>query len=155
MEHKLRKIYFIIVIILAILAGIAAIVFAAGFDAEKTLPEAGIHTFFGIAYWTCVIFAAIAILGMLGFALYQIIVNLKEQPKKVRGTLIGVAAFIVVFGVSYLLSSGTDLPQEFLTKMNTSEGLSKIIGAAAISVYIFAGCALLSAIYAEVMKKFK
>ena len=155
MEHKLRKIYFIIVIILAILAGAAAIVFAAGFDAEKTLPEAGIHTFFGIAYWTCVIFAAIAILGMLGFALYQIIVNLKEQPKKVRGTLIGVAAFIVVFGVSYLLSSGTDLPQEFLTKMNTSEGLSKIIGAAAISVYIFAGCALLSAIYAEVMKKFK
>ena len=155
MEHKLRKIYFTIVIILAILAGAAAIVFAASFDVDKTLPEAGIHTFFGIAYWTCVIFAAIAILGMLGFALLQIIVNLKEQPKKVRGTLIGIAAFIVVFAVAYLLSSGTDLSQEFLTKTNTTEGLSKLIGAAAISVYIFAGGALLSIIYNEVTKKLK
>ncbi len=155
MEHKLRKIYFTIVIVLAILAGAAAIVFAAGFDAEKTLPDAGVHTFFGIAYWTCVALAAVAILGMLGFALVQIIVNLKEQPKKVRGTLIGVAAFIVVFVVSYLLASGTDLPQEFLIKMETSESLSKIIGASAISVYIFAGAALLAAIYTEVMKKFK
>ncbi|MBO7201171.1 MAG: hypothetical protein J6V54_07255 [Bacteroidales bacterium] len=155
MEEKLRKIYFTVVIILAILAGAAAVAFAAGFDAEKTLPDAGVHTFFGIAYWTCVVFAGIAILGMLGFALFQIIVNLKEQPKKVRGTLIGVAAFIVVFAVSYLLASGTDLPQEFLIKMETSEGLSKIIGAAAISVYIFAGGALLAAIYTEVMKKFK
>lgn len=155
MEHKLRKIYFTIVIVLAILAGAAAIAFAAGFDAEKTLPDAGVHTFFGIAYWTCVALAAVAILGMLGFALVQIIVNLKEQPKKVRGTLIGVAAFIVVFVVSYLLASGTDLPQEFLIKMETSESLSKIIGASAISVYIFAGAALLAAIYTEVMKKFK
>jgi uncharacterized BrkB/YihY/UPF0761 family membrane protein len=79
MEHKLRKIYFTIVIVLAILAGVAAIVFAAGFDVKTTAADAGIHTFFGIAYWTCVIFAAIAILGMLGFALLQIIVNLKEQ----------------------------------------------------------------------------
>lgn len=155
MEHKLRKIYFTIVIVLAILAGAAAIAFAAGFDAEKTLPDAGVHTFFGIAYWTCVALAAVAIFGMLGFALVQIIVNLKEQPKKVRGTLIGVAAFIVVFVVSYLLASGTDLPQEFLIKMETSESLSKIIGASAISVYIFAGAALLAAIYTEVMKKFK
>mgnify|MGYP003304622235 CR=1 FL=1 len=71
------------------------------------------------------------------------------------GTLIGVAAFIVVFAIAYLTSSGTDLPQEFLIRTETSEGLSKIIGAAAISVYIFAGFALLSAIYTEVMKKFK
>ncbi|MBR4301284.1 MAG: hypothetical protein IKT84_05145 [Bacteroidales bacterium] len=155
MEHKLRKIYFTIVIVLAILAGAAAIVFAAGFDVKTTAADAGIHTFFGIAYWTCVIFAAIAILGMLGFALLQIIVNLKEQPKKVRGTLIGIAAFIVVFAVAYLLSSGTDLSQEFLTKTNTTEGLSKLIGAAAISVYIFAGGALLSIIYNEVTKKLK
>ena len=84
-----------------------------------------------------------------------IIVNLKEQPKKVRGTLIGIAAFIVVFAVAYLLSSGTDLSQEFLTKTNTTEGLSKLIGAAAISVYIFAGGALLSIIYNEVTKKLK
>ena len=62
MEHKLRKIYFTIVIVLAILAGVAAIVFAAGFDVKTTAADAGIHTFFGIAYWTCVIFAAIAIL---------------------------------------------------------------------------------------------
>ena len=155
MEHKLRKIYFTVAIVLAILAGAAAIVFAAGFDVDKTLPDAGIHTFFGIAYWTCVALAAVAILGMIGFALYQIIVNLKEQPQKVRGTLIGVAAFIVVFAVAYLLSSGTDLPQEFLIKTETSEGLSKLIGASAISVYIFAGCALLAAIYTELMKKFK
>ena len=80
MEHKLRKIYFTVAIVLAILAGAAAIVFAAGFDVDKTLPDAGIHTFFGIAYWTCVALAAVAILGMIGFALYQIIVNLKEQP---------------------------------------------------------------------------
>ena len=155
MEHKLRKIYFTIVIVLAILAGVAAIVFAAGFDVKTTAADAGIHTLFGIAYWTCVIFAAIAILGMLGFALLQIIVNLKEQPKKVRGTLIGIAAFIVVFAVAYLLSSSTDLSQEFLTKTNTTEGLSKLIGAAAISVYIFAGGALLSIIYNEVTKKLK
>ena len=155
MEHKLRKIYFTIVIILAILAGAAAVVFASGFDVESTLPTDGIHTFFGIAYWTCVIFAAIAIFGMLGFALFQIVINLKEQPKKVRGTLIGIAGFIVVFAVAYLLSSGTDLPQEFLVKTESTEGLSKIIGAAAISVYIFAGGALLSIIYSEVTKKLK
>ena len=155
MEEKLRKIYFTIVIILAILAGAAAIVFATGFDVDKTLPEAGIHTFFGIAYWTCVTFIAIAILGMLGFALYQIIVNLKEQPKKVRGTLIGVAGFVVVFAVAYLLSSGTDLSADFLRRTETSESLSKMIGAAAISVYIFASGALLSIIYSEVTKKLK
>ncbi|MBR3939131.1 MAG: hypothetical protein IKJ67_04050 [Bacteroidales bacterium] len=155
MEHKLRKIYFTIVIVLAILAGIAAIVFASGFDPKTTAADAGIHTFFGIAYWTCVAFAAIAILGMLGFALYQIIVNLKEQPKKVRGTIIGVVAFVVVFALSYLLSSGTDLTPEFLIKTNSTESLSKLIGAAAISVYMFAGGALLSIIYNEVTKKLK
>lgn len=155
MEQKLRKIYFTIVIILAILAGAAAIMCPImGFDKE-TPADSGVHTFFGIAYWTCVIFAAIAILGMLGFALLQIIVNLKEQPKKVRGTLIGIAAFIVVFAVAYLLSSSTDLSQEFLRKTNTTEGLSKLIGAAAISVYIFASGALLSIIYSEVTKKLK
>ncbi len=155
MEQKLKKIYFAIVIVVAILAAIAAVVFAIGFDSKTTLPSDGIHSFFSIAYWTVVAFFAIAILGMIGFALYQIAVNLKEQPKKVRGTLIGVTAFIVVFVLSYLLSSGTDLPSEFLTKTETSEGLSKLIGAAAISVYIFAGGALLAAIYAEVMKKLK
>lgn len=155
MEHKLRKIYFTIVMVAAILAAVAAVVFAIGFDKGTTLPSDGIHMFFGIAYWTFVGFFAIAILGMIGFALYQIIVNLKEQPKKVRGTLIGVAAFIVVFVIAYLTSSGSDIPQDFLTKTETSEGLSKLIGAAAISVYILAGGALLAAIYAEVMKKLK
>ena len=155
MEQKLRKIYFTIVIILAILAGAAAIMCPVmGFD-KNTPADSGVHTFFGIAYWTCVAFIAAAILGMIGFALIQIFANLKEQPKKVRGTLIGVAGFVVVFAVAYLLSSGTDLSADFLRRTETSESLSKMIGAATISVYIFASGALLSIIYSEVTKKLK
>ena len=155
MEQKLRKIYFTIVIILAILAGAAAIMCPVMGFGKDTPADSGVHTFFGIAYWTCVAFIAAAILGMIGFALIQIFANLKEQPKKVRGTLIGVPGFFVVFAVAYLLSSGTDLSADFLRRTETSESLSKMIGAAAISVYIFASGALLSIIYSEVTKKLK
>ena len=86
-----------------------------------------------------------------------------------RGTPLLLQIF-VVFYVPGLLTRGafvwptmntgwawfdSTIPQDFLTKTETSEGLSKLIGAAAISVYILAGGALLAAIYAEVMKKLK
>ena len=37
MEHKLRKIYFTIVMVAAILAAVAAVVFAIGFDKAKKI----------------------------------------------------------------------------------------------------------------------
>ena len=77
------------------------------------------------------------------------------DPKKQLGILVGLGALIVVFIVSYALSSGTDIPKELFEKTGSDYSSSKLIGACMYVVYILFAGVILSALYAEISKKIK
>ena len=88
----------------------------------------------------------IAIVLALGFALWFLVKNFK----KAKATIIGFVGLVVVFFLSYALSSS-----EVYEKFAIDESTSKIIGGTLIMLYIIFVGTFLAAIYAEVAKLFK
>lgn len=71
------------------------------------------------------------------------------------GIIVGVGTLIVIFVVTYLLSSGTDIPRELFEKTDSDYESSKLIGGLLYTVYaLFAGV-VLATLYAEISKKIK
>ena len=151
MKKDFRKIYWIIAIAIGVIASICAVGYAISFDKAMPIEEQSTAMmFWNISYWSVmVLFAA------LGFALTQIIKGLIEDPKKQMGILIGVGALVIVFVVSYLLSSGTDIPKEVFEKTGSDYSSSKLIGACMYTVYVLFAGVILAAVYAEIAKKLK
>lgn len=90
------------------------------------------------------IFAAIFL--ALGFAGWYMIKNFKKN----RNMLFGAAGLVVLFFLSYALSSN-----EVYEKFQVGETLSKIIGGTIIMLYIMFIFTFIAAIYAEISKLFK
>jgi len=88
----------------------------------------------------------ISILLVLGFAGMYLVKNFKKN----RNMLLGTAGLLVIFFISYLLSSG-----EVYEKFQIGETLSKIIGGTLITLYVMFIVTIVVAIYAEVSKLFK
>ena len=112
-------------------------------------------TVWNVAYWSVIALLGASLLIAVFFALAQVIKGLKDNPKKQMGIIIAVVALVVVFVASYLLSSGTDIPQEVFEKTGSNYSSSKLIGACMYTVYILFGGVLASVIFAEVSKKIK
>lgn len=87
-----------------------------------------------------------AVLLVLGFAVWSLIKNFKKS----KNSLIGALALVIIFLVSFALSSG-----ETYERFQIGEGLSKVIGGALISLYIMFVGTIVVAIYAEISKLFK
>jgi hypothetical protein len=90
---------------------------------------------------------AIAVLGAIGFP----ILELAKNPKGAKGALIGVGLIVVVFGLSYALSSDVNPA----TKIEITPGAVKMVDTGLFSFYILALVAVCVTIYAEVSKMFK
>lgn len=156
MKKDYRKVYWIIAIVIGVIASICAVAYGVLFDSEKPIDEqSSAMLAWNVSYWTVLALGCASIVVALGFALSQIIKGLIEDPKKQMGIIIAVVALVVVFVVSYLLSSGTDIPQEVFEKTGSDYSSSKLIGACMYTVYaLFAGV-ILSVVFAEVSKKIK
>ena len=101
-----------------------------------------IDTFLYITY--AMVFIALA--STLGFALWGLVKNFK----KAKATIFGAVGLIVIFFISYALSSS-----EVYEKFAIGESTSKVIGGTLIMLYIVFVGTFLTAIYAEVSKLFK
>lgn len=156
MKKDYRKIYWTIALIWGVIASICAVAYALLFDKDAPLDgQTSAMAVWNVAYWSVIALLGASLLVAIFFALAQIIKGLKEDPKKQMGIIIAVVALIVVFGVSLLLSSGTDVPQEVFEKTGSDYSSSKLIGACMYTVYILFGGVIASVLFAEVSKKIK
>lgn len=156
MKKDYRKIYWTIALIWGVIASICAVAYALLFDKDAPIDgQSSAMAVWNVAYWSVITLLGASLLVAIVFALAQVIKGLKEDPKKQMGIIIAVAALIVVFVASYLLSSGTDIPQEVFEKTGSDYSSSKLIGACMYTVYILFGGVLVSVLFAEISKKIK
>ncbi len=92
----------------------------------------------------------IAIAALLVF---PVITMVKGNIKNAKGTLIGIAALVLVIILAYIISPADQ--GLFYTKMNVSAGASKLIGAGLITTYIILAGLVLITVYTSVVKWFK
>ena len=140
----------------AIVATVFAVLFAIH-NGDKDSLE-GIETggsFFDLAYIIFMCLVGISIIGIIVFLVLKLANRFMSDSKYWVKFLTVTVICVAVVVVSYLLSSDSDVPAEFLAKNETSEGVSKLIGAACIMVYILAAGSVISILYAEIAKTFK
>lgn len=92
---------------------------------------------------------AVAIISAIVFP----IINGIKSPKSLKGTLIGLGALLVIFGISYAVSSG-DVSAKNLS-LGVDETEMKLIGAGLLMFYITLVLAILGLIYSEISKALK
>ena len=156
MKKDYRKIYWTVALIWGVIASICAVAYALLFDKDAPIDgQSSAMAVWNVAYWSVITLLGASLLVAIVFALAQVIKGLKEDPKKQMGIIIAVVALVVVFVVSYLLSSGTDVPQEVFEKTGSDYSSSKLIGACMYTVYILFGGVIASVLFAEVSKKIK
>jgi FtsH-binding integral membrane protein len=156
MKKDYRKIYWTIALIWGVIASICAVAYALLFDKDAPIDgQSSAMAVWNVAYWSVITLLGASLLVAIVFALAQVIKGLKDDPKKQMGIIIAVVALIVVFVASYLLSSGTDVPQEVFEKTGSDYSSSKLIGACMYTVYILFGGVLVSVLFAEISKKIK
>lgn len=93
----------------------------------------------------------VGFLALLFFSLKFTLSNISKS----KGTLVGFAGFVVLFIVSYIMSSSTDVSAYFLEKNMSSENVSKLIGSGLILTYFMFVAVIGSTIYATISKMLK
>lgn len=99
---------------------------------------------------TYVLFGA-ALLVLLGFSIIQFISNVSRS----KNSLFGIIGLVVVFFLSFLVSSGTDVSETVFSKVGTNYELSKLIGSGLISFYILFVGVVITLIGFEIYRPFK
>lgn len=92
--------------------------------------------------------------GFLALLFFSLKLTLSNIGKS-KATLVGIAGFIVLFIISYALSSSTDLSAGFLEKNMSSTSTSKLIGSGLILTYFMFIAVIGSTIYAAISKMLK
>lgn len=101
-------------------------------------------------YLTYVLFA-IALVALLIFSIVQFIGNIGKSKE----TLFGLIGLLVVFAISYIISSPTDISESLFEKVGTDYGMSKLIGSGLIAFYILFVIAIVALLVSEVTRPFK
>ena len=156
MKNTYRKIYWTVIIVWGVIASICSLCFA--LTHTKDVPVDSQTTavlFWNLAYWSMIALFVVVVVSALGFALVQIIKGLIEAPKKQMGIIVATVLLVIIFIVSYALSSGTDIPQLLFEKTGSDYANSKLIGASLYLSYALFALAVVSVLYAEIAKKFK
>lgn len=104
-----------------------------------------------IGMYAIYVLLGLAILALIFFAIKQFAENIAKEKE----TLWGLLGLILVFVVSYLLSSPSDISPLAFEKTGTSYELSKIIGGGLISFYILFILAIFAIIGTESYRPFK
>lgn len=77
-----------------------------------------------------------------------------SNPKQGLRFLIALAAFAILYGISYALASGAT-EAEVYEKSGITSGISRMIGAGMIMTYIIGGLALIGLVYSGISKALK
>ncbi len=97
------------------------------------------------------VLAIIAVVAAIGFSIVQFGGNIKNS----KYTLFGLLGLVVIFVVSYALSSGTDISPELFEKTGSDYGSSKLIGAGMYTIYAVMALAVISIVVTEIIRPFK
>ena len=101
-----------------------------------------------IGLWIGYLLAIFGALAMLVFSIMNIIRN----PKNAKFTVIGVGTGIVLFLLSWLISSGDLTPK--MISLNATESSSKLFGAGFIMLYLMVVISLVAIFYTETKNLF-
>ena len=156
MKEKTDKLITFVGLGIALLCFVLAIVFAMNNGSDvKTLADVQAGGLFDTIYWILVAMVAISIVAIVIFLCVKLADRFKSVPGYAKKFFIILGIAVVACVAAFLLAKGNDVTPALMEKSGTSEGTSKLIGAACILVYILvigaAGCI----IYAEVAKSLK
>lgn len=107
------------------------------------------ETWVNIGIIASYVLIGICIVGILAFS----IVNIMKNPANAKSALVGLIGLIVIFGLTYALSTGEDANTIFADKGVTEE-TSRIVGMGLTSFYVLAALAIISILYVEVSRLF-
>ena len=155
MKEKTDKILTLVMLGIALLATVFAVLFAIGNGSADSLEGLTSPGTFDVAYIILLCLVIAAIVGIVAFLVIKLINRFMSDSKYWVKFLTVTVICVAVVVISYLLSSGSDVPAEFLAMNESSKGVSKLIGAACIMVYILAAGSVISILYAEIAKTFK
>lgn len=152
MKEKTRKLITLLLLAISVIGTVLAVFHAMGSDPKNQLdgmvelgnPQSGLYD---IVYWVLVAFFFVSLISIVIFACKGI-----KFGKTLIITLIGA---IVIIGLSFLLSTGTDVSPVMLEKYNTTEGQSRLVGAACYIVYILCAAAFAAIVYVEIANSLK
>lgn len=133
-----NKLYRIILACLLGLSSLVSVLFFVGLASE------------GVLIMLCYVLFVIATIAAIVFP----IINMIQNPKGAKNTLLGVAVMLIVFGIGYALSSN----EEFFTVNGVklaNATASRYSEAGLIAFYIIGAASIIAVVYAEVTKLFK
>jgi magnesium-transporting ATPase (P-type) len=141
---------------LAILCLILAILFAMNNGSDvKTLADVQSGGLFDAVYWILFAMIVISIVAIVLFLVRKLAQRFKTVPGYAKKFFIVLGVVIVVCLVAFLLARGDDVTPALMEKSGTTEGVSKLIGAACIMIYILVIGAAVSIVYSEIAKSLK
>ena len=156
MKEKTDKIITYVGLGIAILCLVLAILFAMNNGSDvKTLADVRDGGLFDTIYWILAAMVCLSIVAIIYFLCIKLADRFKNVPGYAKKFFIILGVVIVICLAAFLLAKGDDVTPALMEKSGTTEGTSKLIGAACILVYILvigaAGCI----IYSEVAKSLK
>lgn len=155
MKEKTDKLIIFAGLGIALLCFVLAIIFAMNNGGVKDLAAVNAGGLFDTIYWILVALIAVSIIAIIYFLCVKLADRFKSVPGYAKKFFIILGVAVVACLTAFLLARGNDVTPALMEKSNTTEGTSKLIGAACILVYILvigaAGCI----IYAEIAKSLK
>jgi hypothetical protein len=109
------------------------------------------ETVINIGIYLTYILIGAAVIGILFFS----VTNIAKNPKAAKSALVGIGGLVVVFGITYALSTGADAGMYSTDEEVVTEGTSKLVGMGLSSFYVLAALTILSILYVEVTRLFK
>ena len=156
MKEKTDKLITFVGLGVAILCFVLAVLFAMSNGSEvKTLADVQKGGLFDTIYWILAALVIISIVAIVIFLCVKLVDRFKTVPGYAKKFCIILGVAIVACLAAFLLAKGNDVTPALMEKSNTSEGTSKLIGAACILVYFLVAGAACCIIYAEVAKSLK
>ncbi len=155
MKEKTDKLITFIGLGVALLCTVLAIVFAMNNGDVKSLDSVRQGGLFDATYWILALMVILSIVAIVIFLFVKLANRFKEVPGYAKKFFIILGVAVVVCLAAFLLAKGNDVTPALMEKSGTTEGTSKLIGAACILVYILVIGAACCIVYAEISKSLK
>ena len=155
MKEKTDKLITFIGLGVALLCTVLAIVFAMNNGDVKSLDSVRQGGLFDATYWILALMVILSIVAIVSCLCVYLANRFKEVPGYAKKFFIILGVAVVVCLAAFLLAKGNDVTPALMEKSGTTEGTSKLIGAACILVYILVIGAACCIVYAEISKSLK
>ena len=155
MKESTRKLVMWCGIGVALLCMVLTIIFAINNGGVKELEAVKANGAFDATFWILVCLIAVSLIAIVVFLIKKLASNFKEQPGYWKKFLGLVAIIVVVCLAAFLLSKGNDVSPALMEKHDVTTGISKLIGAACIVVYILVAAAAVAIVGTEIAKSIK